>query len=482
MPTSNDNNSNPQNAKKQQPADSPDPGAQPRMLQAPKGTRDFFPDEMIWRRHLEKTWREVSIRHGFDEIEGPTFELLDLYRVKSGDEIVSELFSFEDRGGRQLALRPEFTPTLARMVVARAASLPKPTKWFAIPLHYRAERPQRGRLREFLQWNVDMIGDDSPAADSEVLGVAIDLLAELGLTRELVRVKISHRETVSKCLLRLGIPEDRLLQAFALLDRRDKMSPEDFQKAAGALGLKDDTIARFDEIARAGIAATASWGEVVRSLQVPEQDLEDLQPIHDILDKTGLAPWCEYDLGIVRGLAYYTGTVFEIRDAGGKERAVCGGGRYDRLVETFGGPPTPACGFGMGDVVLSLMLQDHRLKPEAADIMPAPDVFLISAGGDDAEALLPKLLLDLRRAGLHARRSYRATRNVGKLLKEASNTHARFAVILGQELEQGQLVVKDLTAGDQIPVDVGQVAKLVLTRLGRFSERGLDAPTSSCGM
>lgn len=451
-------------------------------LQAPKGTRDFYPDEMIWRRHLEQIWREVSIRHGFDEIEGPTFELLDLYRVKSGDEIVSELFSFEDRGGRELALRPEFTPTLARMVVARAASLPKPTKWFAIPLHYRAERPQRGRLREFLQWNVDMIGDESPTADSEVLGVAIDLLAELGLTRELVRVKVSHRETVSKCLLRLGISEDRLLHAFALLDRRDKMTPEEFQQAAGMLGLAGDAITRFDEIARAGISATASWGEVVRRLQVPEEDLEDLQPIHDVLHQTGLAPWCEYDLGIVRGLAYYTGTVFEIRDAGGRERAICGGGRYDRLVETFGGPPTPACGFGMGDVVLSLMLEDHHLKPEARDIMPAPDVFLISAGGEAAETLLPKLLLDLRRSGLHARRSYKTTRNVGKLLKDASNANARYALILGQELEQGQLVVKDLSAGDQIPVDVDQVARFVLTRLGRFSQRGLDTPTPSCGM
>ncbi|MFG0331131.1 MAG: histidine--tRNA ligase [Phycisphaerales bacterium] len=443
-------------------------------FQGPKGSRDFFPAEMAWRRYLERVWRRVSIRHGFDEIEGPTFESLELYTVKSGEGIVSELFSFQDRGGRDLALRPEFTPTLARMVVAQGAAYPKPIKWFAIPLHYRAERPQRGRLREFIQWNVDLLGDDSPQADCEVLGVAIDLLAELGLSRELVRVKVSHRGAVSNFLRTLGLSDDALDAAFALLDKRDKIPVEVFQSEAGGLGLSSEAIERFDAFSRSSTTADRPWEEVLAHLGAPEDDLADLRPLHEILNSTGLAGWCEYDLGIVRGLAYYTGMVFEIRDAGGEERAVAGGGRYDRLIETFGGQPMSACGFGMGDVVLSLMLEDHGLKPDPEEILPAPDAFLLSLGRADAERLLPRMLHDLRGAGLHARRSYRSTRNLGKLLKEAAGARSRFAVILGDELESDRVVVKDLESGDQFELSVHRVAETLLTRLGRFGARGLD--------
>jgi len=458
-----------------------EPESAKKRFQGPKGTRDFYPDEMAWRRCLEKAWREVSIRHGFEEIEGPTFESLDLYTVKSGQGIVSELFSFQDRGGRDLALRPEFTPTLARMVAAKAAGLPRPVKWFSIPLHYRAERPQRGRLREFIQWNVDMIGEDSVCSDTEVIATAVDLLAELGLTREIVRVKISNRTTVSNCLTRLGVPEDDLPAAFTLLDKRDKIGPDQFQEQAKEIGLEPDTIKRFDEIASAGISTEVSWGEVVRRLAVPEEDLTDLFDLHEALGRSGLSSWCEYDLGIVRGLAYYTGTVFEIRDAGGEERAICGGGRYDRLIETFGGPSMAACGFGMGDVVLSLILEDHKLKPDTDEILPGPDVFVISAGGEEADALLPKVLFDLRRAGLHTRRTYRTTKNVGKLLKEASSARARYTVILGRELEQNQVIVKDMTHNEQIEVPVEKIAEQILVRLGRYAKRGFD-DRPSCQM
>lgn len=447
---------------------------QQQKLQGPKGTRDFYPEQMAWRRYITDAWRAVSLRHGFDEIEGPTFESLDLYTIKSGEGIVNELFSFQDRGGRDLALRPEFTPSLARMVAARANSLSKPIKWFSIPTHYRAERPQRGRLREFIQWNVDMIGDDSAFADIEVIGVAIDLLAELGLTREIVRVKISHRQTMSKCLIRMGVPEVKLPEAFGLLDKRDKIEQGEFQKQAENLGLDKDTVERFDEIAQAGISANVSWGEVIRHLNVPEEDLSDLYEVHNALQHSGLAPWCEYDLGIVRGLAYYTGTVFEVRDAVGQERAVCGGGRYDKLIETFGGPALPACGFGMGDVVLGLILEDKKLKPDIEILMPGPEVFLVSVGGEKAESLLPGLMYDLRRSGIHTRRSYKTTKNVGKLMKEASAVNAQYVVILGEELEQGEVVVKNMQDGYQFQVVVTQLAENILVRLGRFSKRGLD--------
>ncbi|MFW5653945.1 MAG: histidine--tRNA ligase [Planctomycetota bacterium] len=445
-------------------------------LQAPKGMRDFYPEEMAWRRHLEKTWREVSIRHGFDEVEGPTFEMLELYTMKSGEGIVSELFAFKDRGDRDLALRPEFTPTLARMVKSRAASLPRPIKWFAIPLHYRAERPQRGRLREFIQWNVDFLGDDSPQADVEVLAVAIDLLAELGLTREIVRVRLSHREAVSNVLRSLGLNDEQLQPAFNLLDRKDKVTPDEFNTQAREIGLSDDAVARFGEIAQINIGADAPWEQIVSRLGIPEEDATQLRGVYDAIRQAGLEGWCEFDLGIVRGLAYYTGMVFEIHEATGKERAIAGGGRYDRLIESFGGPSIPACGFGMGDVVLSLVLQDHQLLPGYEDLRPTPDVFLLSTGDSRAEAMLPRMLLDLRRAGVHARRSYRSTRNVGKLLKEASASGARYALILGKELEEDHVVMKDLKAGEQSMLSVPKVAEEVLRRFGRFSARGLAGP------
>ena len=211
-------------------------------FQGPKGTRDFYPDEMAWRRWLESAWRRVSIRNGFEEVEGPIFEPLDLYKVKSGEGIVGELFHFEDRGGRELAIRPEFTPTLARMIAARANSLSRPIKWFSTPNLCRAERPQRGRSREFLQWNIDMLGTDEPIADAECIFTDIDLLAELGLEPHHVKVKISHRDVVRRILQRLGVTDAHMTAAFELLDRRDKLSKQEFADHAAELGLDAATI------------------------------------------------------------------------------------------------------------------------------------------------------------------------------------------------------------------------------------------------
>jgi len=206
-------------------------------LQSPKGTRDFYPKDCAWRNHIVDAWRRVSVRNGFEQVDGPIFELLDLYKVKSGEGIVSELFHFQDRGERELAIRPEFTPTLARMVAAQANALPKPIKWFCTPNLCRAEKPQRGRLREFWQWNADVMGSELAVADAEVIFVAIDFLAEMGLTPQQVRVKISHRQTVRHILGKLGVSDEKMDDAFALLDRRDKVDAHEFGKGTAALGL-----------------------------------------------------------------------------------------------------------------------------------------------------------------------------------------------------------------------------------------------------
>lgn len=425
-----------------------------RTFQRPTGTRDFYPDQMLQRRYVEHAWRSASLRHGFDEIEGPTFEHLDLYTVKSGEGIVSELFSFRRFSGeKDFALRPEFTPTLARMYAARAGTLPRPTRWFSIGPYFRAERPQRGRLREFIQWNADVLGDDSVRADAEVIACAVDSLSRLGLTPADVKIRISHRMAVETLLTRRGVARERLGEWYALLDKVGKINSDEFLDRARALGMETQAAAG---VLRLLVASTpfeegttrAMLDENILGGRAPEYFRSLFEPIRAM----GVADWCVLNLGIVRGLAYYTGMVFEIHDAEGKERAVAGGGRYDNLVELFGGPPTPAVGFGMGDAVLTLLLERKGKLPDAREmadrIGARPDAFVLSNGTDEAESQVLRVAAALRRQGLHARYSSKATRNVGKLLKEASSVGARYAVIV--ESASGA-TIKDLDTGTQSP-------------------------------
>ena len=422
-------------------------------IQAPKGTRDFYPKDCAWRNFVVDTWRRVSIRNGFEQIDGPIFELLDLYKVKSGEGIVSELFHFQDRGERELAIRPEFTPTLARMVAAQANALPKPIKWFCTPNLCRAEKPQRGRLREFWQWNADILGSDAAIADAEVIFVAIDFMQEMKLTPQQVRVKISHRQTVRHILAKLGVNEEKMQDAFELLDRRDKIEAEAFTQGAGKLGLDAERVERFDQICR--MKYQAGNLQSLRDAIGIGEELADIEALDQELRAFGIADWCEYDLGIVRGLAYYTGTVFELHEKTGVERALAGGGRYDKLIEMFGGPATPGVGFGMGDVVLSNVLTDKGLMPE--DVTPRPDAFIIGLT-DAGAAAVAGVTAQLRRAGLHARFTYKTTRNMGKLMKDASNAKARFVVILDDGVATGKAGLKDMSSGEQSEVALTEIA------------------------
>jgi len=432
-------------------------------FQAPKGTRDFYPGDLAVRRHIEHAWRSASIDCGFDEVEGPTFEHLELYTAKSGEGIVNELFSFRRAGGENdYALRPEFTPTLARMVAARAGSLPVPVKWFAIPNMFRAERPQRGRLREFVQWNIDVCGVEGAATDIDVISVAILALERLGLTPGDVQVRLSHRVAIARVLGALGVAAEKSAEAMTLLDRRDKLKPDEFAQRAAALGLSADAVARFDTAARATQRLAEPLAGLAAEIGISPDEFAALDEVRTAADRAGILDWCTVDVGIVRGLAYYTGTVFEVHEVSGAERAVAGGGRYDGLVELFGGPRMPACGFGMGDVVLANVLRDRKLLPDdGGALLPRPDAFVISAGGDVADAELPRLLMRLRRAGLHARSSAKTTRNVGKLLGDAGKARARFAVILGAELADGNVALKDLDAGSQQVVPLAGIEALL---------------------
>ncbi len=449
-------------------------------FQAPKGTRDFYPHDLAVRRYIESVWREVSINHGFDEIDGPRFEHLDLYTAKSGPGIVSELFSFKRSGGdTDYALRPEFTPTLARMYAAQAGSLPKPTKWFSIGPYFRAERPQRGRLREHIQLNVDIVGEDSAAAEVEVISLAVGLLTRLGLASNDVKLRISHRDVVTQLIAYCGAHKDHYDEVFQFLDKRDKTKKQGIGvKLIRHTGIDVD---RFDILAalssrafeaeelapsiKARFKVLLDEEQILDTSAVIEPDLTPLANVWQQLGTLGLLDWCEPDFSIVRGLAYYTGTVFEIHEATGKERAIAGGGRYDNLVELFGGPATAACGFAMGDVVLRLVLEDHGLLEPAEKYMPEPDVFVVNARDDEAEDHFTKWVGKLRAAGLHVRHSYKSTRNVGKLLSEANKARARFAVILGKELDEGNIVLKDLQSGEQEEIARDTLTEVLRTRL-----------------
>jgi histidyl-tRNA synthetase len=321
---------------------------------------------------------------------------------------------------------------------------------------FRAERPQRGRLREHIQWNVDLIGDAEATAEGEVIATAVGVLEGLGLTSDDVRVKISHRGAIEAALASYGVPEDRMLEAFALVDAVEKLDADEFRSRAEALGVDPS---RWDGF----LAYLARDDHAAGS--APD-DMPQLAAVHRELETLGLLDWCSYRPSLARGLAYYTGTVFEIHETTGRERAIAGGGRYDELVGLFGGPPTPAVGVAMGDVVIRLVLEDHDLIEPPERYQPAPDVFVINARkDDDSPTTLRRIVAELRRSGLHVRHSDRTTRNLGKLLGEAGNTRARYAVILAAELDEGNVVIKDLQSGDQEEADPSALSDVLHRRL-----------------
>lgn len=442
-------------------------------FQAPKGTRDFFPADMALRRYIEDTWRAVSLRHGFLEVDGPTFEYLDLYKVKSGDEIVSQLFHFQGRADKEgqfdeFALRPEFTPTIARMIAAKANSLPRPIKWFSIPRCYRAENPQKGRLREFFQWNVDMLGGETPEArrlfDLECAALCLDCLREFGLGPGEVQLLWNDRTRMENLLVAAGVPPERYGFAFYLLDRVAKLAPEARGKLYADNQVTERERAFFEKLARGeDPLSDAFWSGLDASgldaFRTPI--LERRTQIEATLSAMGLAGYARCDASIVRGLAYYTGFVWEVADIRGESRAVAGGGRYDRLIETFGGPSLPATGFGMGDVVLAdLLSAAGKLPPEARSASSRAEVFVVNALEDAAAAL--KLLGELRRARRAAVSSYKTTKNIGKLLQEAAASGAKFAVILAPaEFARGVAKVKNMATREEREVGLGEIVAAV---------------------
>jgi histidyl-tRNA synthetase len=381
------------------------------------GFRDFYPEQLALRRHIFGQWRETARRYGFREYDGPPLEPLELYTQKSGEEIVGQLFNFVDKGDRAVSLRPEMTPTLARMVGAHHRDYKKPIKWFAIPQLFRYEKQQRGRLREHFQFNADIIGETDVAADAELIALAIDSLRAFGLTENDFVVRISDRRAWQRYLEVLGIPVEQQGPVFQAID---KLEREPLEKTREKIAV---VTPRVDEV-----------------LAFPKEDLREL------FSKLGdLAKFCAVDFKIVRGLAYYTGIVWEIHDRKGVLRAIAGGGRYDNLIKQVSGVDLPALGFGMGDVTVGELLKEcGRLPKLDWDL----DCYVVVADEALRGAAL-RLVHELRDAGIAVDYAL-TTAKIGKQFQTAAGLGARRAVVVGpEEWAAGEVTVKDLTAQTQ---------------------------------
>jgi histidyl-tRNA synthetase len=407
------------------------------------GFRDFYPADLAFRAHIFDTWRAVAARYGLEEWDGPPLEPLELYTAKSGEEIVGQLYNFIDKGGREVTLRPEMTPTLARMVAAKAGGMKKPIRWFSIGQMFRYERQQRGRLREHFQLNCDLIGEAGPLADAEIIALAIDLVRRFGLGPEDVRVRLSDRRLLTTLLEEFGQTEAQSAVWYQVLDKFLRTPEEVTREKLRTAGVSDAALEGI-----LGFSRHPEWEGLERRAGGHPRVLSAMQHLMVLkrtLDQMGVGQFVEFDLTIVRGLAYYTGTVFELFDAGRSRRALAGGGRYDGLLQLLGGVDLPAVGFAIGDVVLGELLRERGLAPAQS---AAIDAFVAGVTPDDQAHVL-RVAHDLRDAGVRIEYSLRSEA-LGKQLKLADARDAAFAVVIGpDDRARGEVQLKDLRGKTQ---------------------------------
>ncbi len=408
-----------------------------------KGTRDFYPEQMALRNWLYANMRAASRQFGYQEYDGPFIETLDLYAAKSGEELVKEqAFTFNDRGGDQVTLRPELTPSLARMIATRQGQLPRPIRWWSFGPFWRYERPQKGRSREFFQWNVDLLGVESPAADAELAAVAATFFRLIGLTPADIKVQFNNRRLMDAAIGGLGLGEQKTA-VFRLIDRRDKMPAEAWDKYAGELGVS--------------AAALAGLKPLLNNRELWRQS-EEAVAFVDAAEAMGIGEFLEYDPTVIRGLDYYTGTVMEARDRGGEFRAILGGGRYDNLVGDVGGDRLPGVGFAMGDVVMGLVAQKYGKVPPLG---ASPSQVLVTMFDKNSQAAALRLAAELRAAGVRAE-WYPESAKLDRQLKYADATGIRYAVIQGpDEIAKGVVTVKDLRDRSQRVMERTEVAAAI---------------------
>ena len=408
------------------------------------GFRDFYPEQLATRNYLMSVWRDVARRYGFVEYDGPPLEPLDLYTKKSGDEIVGQLYTFTDKGDRAVALRPEMTPTLARMVAAKANAMRKPIRWFSIPQLFRYERQQKGRLREHFQLNVDIIGEASVAADAELLAVAIDVMRALGLKASDVRARVSDRRLLTALLTHVGVKKAEMPAVFAAIDKAGREPRETTIDKVEKAVASAEARRGVERVLKHSKDLSAIANEFSDSPEVVEE-ISRMREYLGFLDALGVGEWVDFDLSIVRGLAYYTGKVFELFDAKGEFRAICGGGRYDDLLSTIGGVDLPALGFGMGDVVLTELLR-------ARDLIPAAELGTEYWVAADDESLLPDVMTVAGRLRAKSRSVEYALKSqtLARQLKTASTAGVKNVVLLRRDdYANGNVILKTLADGSE---------------------------------
>ncbi len=438
-------------------ADGDDPAPKGAMdLQPPRGTRDFYPEDMALQRWLFDSWRRVAAQHGFEEYDAPVLETEDLYIRKAGEDVTQQLYSMEDRSGRRLSLRPEMTPSLARMVLGRRNALPMPLKWFSIPQCWRYARMTRGRRREHYQWNLDVWGVEGLEAEAELLSAAVTFMRSVGLTAEDVGIKISTRRVLSELLPTLGVPADKFASTCVLVDKLDKMPADEVRRALLEQGLDDEAASTLLD------TLSLSSLEQLEAVVGPESEaLAELRTLLALADAYGLADWLVLDLSVVRGLAYYTGVVFEGFDRSGELRAIFGGGRYDKLLGTFGGEDLPAAGFGFGDAVIVELLKAKGLLPS---LRRNEDAILVGCADEALRPTAMAAAAELRESGARVDLVLENKKNKW-LFKHADRVGVGYVALFdAREADKGLVRVKRLADAEQQEVPIAELPAWLAAR------------------
>lgn len=420
-----------------------------------KGTRDFYPEDMAVHRWLYQTMKEVSESFGYQEYDGPFLESIELYAAKSGEELVKEQsFVFPDRGGDLITLRPELTPSLARMVSQRQQHLYYPLRWWSFGPFWRYERPQKGRSREFYQWNIDLLGVDTPEADAELAAVACRFYEKVGLTPEEATIQVNNRRLMDQELSSIGVTGEDKSPIFRLIDRRDKLSPKEWDEMAEDIGLEPGQISSLKDI----LGNMELW-----------KKSEELVRYFEAVQAMGVQDYVHYNPAIIRGLDYYTGTVFEgVAETESLRRAIFGGGRYDNLLQDVGGDPLTGTGFAMGDVIIRLLLEELNKVPASVLSKPSANLIVTSFDFKQIDKSL-SVASELRKAGFSVA-TFPDDTKLGKQFRHADRIGAKIAIIIGpEEVKANKVSIKNLISREQISIDRSDLIPAVKKMLAAVS-------------
>ena len=418
-----------------------------------RGTRDFYPEEKRIQNFIFGVWKEVAEKYGYEEVDGPLIEPIELWQEKSGEEIDKQMYTITDQSERKLAVRPEMTPTVARMVSQKQRELPKPIKWYSIQRFWRYEKPQSGRLREFWQLNLDVLGTSEISGDAEVAATAVEIMLKFGLSEKDFYVRINNRKLMKSLLSSLGIADDKIKELCRLIDKRDKMQGAEFSTMLSEFGLSPKQLSELMKI-----LDSPDYFEKIDEKKLDDDGKQGLLEINKMLSyisSFGFLKYCRVDLSLMRGLDYYTSNVFEVFDADKEFRAIAGGGRYDNLVALFGGEKCPGVGYAMGDVVLGLFLEKKNRIPELKKDL---DFFVAAT----SESLYPKAL----EIAQTLRKKYSCEtdlmgRNFSKQMKYADSCGAKNMIIVGEdELKKDSVKLKDMKTGEEKLVLLSKISGL----------------------